>query len=384
MPISPVSKITSASSTTTRVSAPPPVVIPAIDEPPSRDNHRAVSLRISSSSSSESENDEVERDEEVLREILSSSYLQDNPTRQPPMFDMSKAEISDDDDTGIHDHIEALPVYMKAVCIKARSRNLAVKRLLKDMIDNEEAYIQRIGEMNTKYFPFQTCMIESEAKIFLANYKKEIGGRLRFHQVIQGRMKRQYNMVCDLLRGNFHTRKRCRPPPVLQCNLCLLNDDHVRSLRDSEMAVCMNRDCVFLTCMKCAYKIKGYECPGCRSMLALYPGGTMNGPGNFPISREDYRTLHGSLIPEMPLTMGQFTTSSTISVSANLVPSASYVREEIAAMATSGGHGGIYTPDHGVSIHTTSGSAAAIATSSSSSSALDDVTRFHTDSDEFE
>ena len=109
----------------------------------------------------------------------------------------------------------------------------------------------------------------------------------------------------------------------------------------------------------------------------------MNGPGNFPISREDYRHLHGSLIPEMPLTMGQFTTSSTISVSSNLSPSASYVREEIAAMATSGGgHGGIYTPDHGVSITTTSVSAAI--GSSSSSSVSDDVARFHTDSDEFE
>jgi len=383
MPLSPIIK-TPTPTTTTRVSAPPPPSDPhpVVNPAQAIDDHRqaAVSLHISSS---ESENDEVERDEEVLHEILSSSYLQDNPARQPSMFDMSKAEISDDDDTGVHDHIAALPVYMKAVCIKARSRNLAVKRLLKDMIDNEEAYIQRIGEMNTKYFPFQTCMIESEAKIFLANYKKEIGGRLRFHQVIQGRMKRQYNMVCDLLRGNFHTRKRCRPPPVLQCNLCLLNDERVRNLRDSEMAVCMNRDCIFLTCMKCAYKIKGYECPGCRSMLALYPGGSMNGPGNFPISREDYRHLHGSLIPEMPLTMGQFTTSSTISVSSNLSPSASYVREEIAAMATSGGgHGGIYTPDHGVSITTTSVSAAI--GSSSSSSVSDDVARFHTDSDEFE
>lgn len=252
----------------------------------------------------------------VLHQMKRCDYLSENPMRAPRMVDISKAEISSDDEETF-DHVMALPNYMKAVCVKARSRNLAVKRLLKDLIDAEGAYISAISRINLKHFPLQTCMIDLEAKTFITNYKREVSNRVRFHSVIQGRMKRQYNRVHDLLLGREGSRGRNSMPPILQCSLCVMSGD-VRNLKNDEVSFCLNRSCVFHTCMKCAFKLTDEEkkCPGCRSHLAVYPGSNPS----FVISRGDYLSLHGSLFPEYPLTLSQFFSSNTIVTASNLAP----------------------------------------------------------------
>ena len=258
-------------------------------------------------------------DAQVLKEMLECKYLSTNLVRAHKMMDISKAELSDSDEETFY-YLMGLPPYMKAVCVKSRVRNLATKRLLKDLIDAEGAYITAHSKINLKHFPLQTCMIDLEVKNFIANYKREISNRIRFHSVIQGRMKRQYNRVCDLLKGRRGSRGRNSLPPVLQCSLCSMSGD-VHTLLDEETAFCLNRDCVFRTCMKCAFKLtdEDKKCPGCRSSLAVFPGS--HPP--FVISREDYRALHGSLFPEMPLSISQFFHSNTIVTTSNLVPNSS-------------------------------------------------------------
>ena len=281
-------------------------------------NHPArVTLSVSSSSSSSSSSSRS--DESVLLEMESGS---DIPIRAPLPFDEGKSELYSDADSAITlDAIRDLPPYLKAQCHATRQRHINARQLLKDLIEVEERFISESGRIHRKYFPLRVGTLDRDTIAYINSYRKEIGKRVRFHRVIQGRMKRQFNHLNDVIKGRRGSKAESSLPPILTCDLCNMcgTDSESESstsskkvLEDSKISVCSNRDCESLTCLQCAYKIEGpvRPCPFCRSPLAAFP--TSSG---FLLSRDEYRKLHGSLFPEYPLQVDQMTTQSVLTIS---------------------------------------------------------------------
>jgi len=279
------------------------------------------SLRVSASSSSSSSSTAYRSDKDVLSEMESNSYSDSHPVRQPLPYDVSKAEFSDSDE--MPEVIRNMPPYMIAACVSARERHVRARSFLKECIDIEEAFIRNSKQTMRKYFPFRVGAIDSETVRYINQYRKEIVQRVRFHKIIQGRMKRQYNRIQDLLKARRGSRKYYSLPPVMICELCsLANDsDARRVLNDSEVSICSNRICDKYVCMRCAFRIDQtttfVPCPFCRSPLITFPSDS-----GFPISREDYRRIHGSLYPDLPLSTDQITCAVSVSTSTSIVPPA--------------------------------------------------------------
>lgn len=281
---------------------------------------RAASHPASASSSSAS----LRSDASILSEMDNNAYSSDHPIRAPLPFDEGKSELYDSDDSRVTlDAIRDLPPYLKAQCHLARERHLNVRKMLKEMIDIENRFITETTTLHAKYFPLRVGSLDKETVSFVNAYRKEIPQRVRFHRILNGRMKRQYNRLSDILKGRRGSKTPNSLPPILTCdvcNMCEESDSHKKILTDSQVTVCSNRSCEHYTCMRCAFRIEPPSgkppCPFCRSPLTCYPSDS-----GFPVSRDEFRQIQGSLFPEIPVEDSELTSQMIIHVSSSsLIP----------------------------------------------------------------